>query len=752
MLAGLIRLFIEIGRPGVHLGIIGWKGLKKINSIGKRINIKIRSNLDWRWVGGVIMLLAAVMGLMVYRELVGQLPNLDKLYSPPNLSSKILDRNGKLLYTFYVAEKRSWTPLDKIPESLVKATLAIEDKNFYQHHGISLKGILTAIRYNLKKNEDDKPRGGSTITQQLVRNVFLNNEKSYKRKIKEIILAILAEDRLTKDEILERYFNQVPYGGEIYGVEEAAQKYFGKHVWEITLPEAAFLAGLPAAPSSYSPFGPNRDLAFARQRRVFEELVKSGYISQEQADEYKKLPMEIKEDKQEINAPHFVFFVKDYLAQLGFNQVEKQGLTIKTSLDWDIQKEAQFVVADEVNKVKSLRISNGAAVVLEVKSGEILAMVGSKDYDAEDIDGKYNVTTALRQPGSSIKPLNYAVAIETGKALASSVFYDNPICFQVENQKPYCPTNYGNHYYGVQTLRNSLGNSLNIPAVKTLKLNGLETFVASASAMGISTFKDPSQYGLSLTLGGGEVMMTDMAVAFGVFANAGVRQDLVSILRVENGKGEVLDEYKYIPGERVLSRETSFIIHNILSDDGARSMVFGRGSLLNIKGHPEVAVKTGTTNDLRDNWTIGFTPDYVLVVWVGNNDNSKMSGVVSGTTGAAPIWNKVMAELLKDKQVKKPPMPGNIIGMNVCNLTGGVQPEGGDCEKHYEYYKKEFLPQKNDIYRANVLIDKDSGKIVKETDNKPNTEWQEHSIVNDISGDQYCLDCPVISPTPTPNP
>jgi len=327
------------------------------------------------------------------------------------------------------------------------------------------------------------------------------------------------------------------------------------------------------------------------------------------------------------------------------------------------------------------------------------------------------------------------------------LFYDEQTCFNVENQKPYCPTNYGYHYYGLQNLRQSLANSLNIPAVKMLKINGLKSFVASASAMGISTFKNADNYGLSLTLGGGEVYMTDMNVAFGALSNMGVKQELTPILKVVDKNDKVLEKYKYVPGERVLSAETSFIISQILSDDGARSMVFGAGSMLNIKKHPEVAIKTGTTNDLRDNWTIGYTPDYVATTWVGNNDNSRMTGVVSGTSGATPIWNKVMTKLLENKQVRNFSKPEGAVGMTVCNLTGQLIPEGG-CDSHYEYFKKEFVPTLHLPLRNNILVDKTTGKIVKKGEDNPNAEWQEHASVIDASGQWVCLDCPQIIPSP----
>jgi len=435
-----------------------------------------------------------------------------------------------------------------------------------------------------------------------------------------------------------------------------------------------------------------------------------------------------------------VFYVKEILDESYDNKkLMEGGLKITTSLDLNIQKMVEDKVASEVASLKKYNVTNGAAMVTDPKTGQILAMVGSIDYFSNEIDGKYNVTTALRQPGSSIKPFNYAVGLELGNITAASIENDIPTCFGVENQKAYCPTNYGNHYYGLQTIRNALANSLNIGAVKVLKLNGLETFVASASAMGLTSLDNPSNYGLSLTLGGGEVLMNDMMTAYGVLADMGIKQEKTPILKIVDKDGKTLEENKDNPGKRILSVETSYLIQQILSDDGARSMVFGKGSFLNIKNHPEVAVKTGTTNDLRDNWTFGYTGDYVVGTWVGNNNNSKMSGVVSGTTGAAPMWSKIMTEILKDKVAKTPVKPVDIVGMNVCNLSGMAVPEEG-CASHFEYFKKEFLPQKT-VSKQNVLINKDTGLIVKEGEDIPNAEWQEHTIVKDIVGTVMCLDC-----------
>ena len=706
----------------------GTKRKKKIGIVG---SIKRRRRAIYLGV------LVFILGVVMYA--LKDMPS-PKLLSGDTFpeSSQLLDRNGKLIYEIYADKRRTAVTLASIPDNLKKATLAIEDANFYRHGGFDLRGIIRGLWRTVINR---RLQGGSTLTQQLVKNALLTPERTWSRKIKEAILTVATEILYSKDQILEMYFNQTPYGGTMWGVEAAANGIFNKDVRDLDLAEAALIAGLPASPTSYSPFA-HPDAAKNRQEMVLKRMKELGEITQEQLEAAANETLQYYVNMNSIQAPHFVFYVKELLTEkYGAKMVNEGGLKITTTLDLAIQNYAQEVIATEMAKLKKMHVTNGALLVTEPKSGQILAMIGSKDYFANDIEGKFNVTTALRQPGSSIKPLNYAIGIETGKATAASMFNDQPTCFKVEGQKQYCPTNYGYAYHGIQTLRNSLGNSLNIPAVKMLRLNGVETFVASASAMGISTFKNSSDYGLSLTLGGGEVMMTDMNVAFGVFADMGTKQKLTPILSVFDRHGKVIDEYKYEPGERVLSRETSFIISNILSDDGARSMVFGSGSMLNIKGHPEVSVKTGTTNDLRDNWTIGYTPDFVTTVWVGNNDNTRMSGVVSGTTGAAPIWNKVMTYILKNQMVKKPTMPASVVGINVCNLTGQLIPDGG-CDSHYEYFKKEFAPTEKISLSNNVLINKDTNLIVNDGETAPNSEWQVHQTVKDISGAWVCLDCP----------
>lgn len=702
---------------------------------------KIKKKISAKWIKIIVISgCVLIIGSGIY--ILKDIPNPKKLATNdyPE-SSQIFDRKGKILYEFYSDKRRISVPLSEVSNNLKNATLAIEDANFYKHAGFDFKGILRGFYRTIVQK---RLQGGSTLTQQLVKNALLTPERTISRKFKEAILTVATELLYDKNQILEMYFNQTPYGGMLWGAQTAALGIFNKNVKDLDLAEAALIAGLPGSPTKYSPFT-HPDAAKKRQELVLSRMLELKMINKEEYESAKNEELKYYINKYGIAAPHFVFYVKEKLVEkYGLKAVNEGGLRITTTLDLDLQNFAEIEVASEVAKLKKYNVTNGATMIVEPKTGQILTMVGSKDYFATDIDGEYNVATALRQPGSSIKPINYAVALETGKVTAASVIVDGATCFNVKNQKPYCPSNYGNHFFGLQTVRNSLANSLNIPAVKVLKINGLENFVASASAMGISTFKNPDNYGLSLTLGGGEVMMTDMTVAFGVFANGGIKKELNPILKVVNKKGEVLEEYKYVPGDRILSRETSFLIQQILSDDGARSMVFGRGSMLNIKGHPEVAVKTGTTNDLRDNWTIGYTPDFVVVTWVGNNDNSKMSGVVSGTTGASPIWNKLMTHILKYQVIKKPTVPANIVGMNVCNLTGSRVPAEG-CESHYEYFKKEFLPPVAVPLKNNVLIDKDTGLIVKEGEVKTNVEWQEHTIIKDVSGATICLDCPLVN-------
>lgn len=659
-------------------------------------------------------------------------------------TTKIYDRNGELLFNVYTDENRTLVPLSDMPDQLKKATIAIEDKDFYKHKGFDVWGIARATR---KTVFEGNVQGGSTITQQLVKSVFLSPERTINRKVKELYMAFRVEMAFSKDQILEMYLNQVPYGGTAWGVSAAAEQYFGKPLKDLTLAESALLAGLPAAPTYYSPFGQNRDRSVARQKLVLQRMVEERYISREEAEKAASEELNFRADVTDIKAPHFVMYVREYLAEKYGEAVAAQGgLKVTTTLDLKLQDEAQKAVFDNVAKLKALRVGNGAALVTKPKTGEILAMVGSKDFfDNETTDGNVNITTAQRQPGSSIKPINYATAFAKRLITPATIIIDAPTTFSGGPQ-PYRPVNYDGKFRGPVTVRFALGNSLNIPAVKVLAINGVHDMIAMAREMGITTFEDESRYGLSLTLGGGEVKMTEMATAFGVFANEGVRQDLTPILKIEDSKGRVIEEFKPKAGKRVISREVAFLISHILSDNGARTAAFGSRSELVITGKT-VAVKTGTTDDKRDNWTLGYTPNYLVATWVGNNDNTPMHpSLASGVTGAAPIWNDIMTIVLKDKINEQFSVPTGVVAREVCSTTGGAK--NSSCSNRVEYFIAGTEPKQDSFAKGKFWFDKKTGRVVPA--GTPDAEEREEVVVTDpYSKQQFCASC---APPPEPSP
>ncbi|PIR62598.1 MAG: penicillin-binding protein [Candidatus Pacebacteria bacterium CG10_big_fil_rev_8_21_14_0_10_42_12] len=590
----------------------------------------------------------------------------------PSLTTRILDRNGAILYRIYKDENRTYVPLSEIPKQVIDATIAIEDQNFYYHPGFSLRGIIRAMIAN--KN-GEVVQGGSTLTQQLVKNRLLTSERTLQRKVRELVLAVMVETEFTKDEILEMYLNQVAYGGSAYGIEEASQRYFGKSVRDISLSEASLLAGLPAAPSIYSPFGSNPELAKQRQAEVLRRMVEDGTTDAENAKEAYQTPLTFRDNTIDITAPHFVMYVKALLAdQFSEEVIQSSGLEVVTSLDAELQNGVQNVVTTEIESLARLRVSNGAALITNPKTGEILAMVGSKDYFDFAHDGQVNVTIRNRQPGSSIKPLTYSLALASGLTPAS-IIQDSPITYDIAGSKPYSPKNYDGKYHGAVTLREALASSYNIPAVKLLAQVGVSNLLDYAEKLGITTWEDRRRFGLSLTLGGGEVKMTEMAQVYGVFANAGKLTKLNPILKISDSSGKVLYENtcalygKGCPSDQVIDPRVAYLVTDILKDNEARTPAFGPISTLQIPNQ-EVAVKTGTTNNLRDNWTIGYTSDRVVAVWVGNNDNTSMSYVASGITGASPIWNKIIRSQLSEETPHVFPIPWGITKVQVCKKTG----------------------------------------------------------------------------------
>ena len=694
--------------------------------------------------------------IAIYFFILKDLPLPTKLSSSnAPQSTQIFDRNQKLLYTIYASKNQTFLPLSTIPEDVQHAAIAIEDKDFYKHGAIDLRGISRALVAIVLRQE---LQGGSTLTQQLVKNSLLTPERTIPRKIKEIILSFATEALYSKDKILEMYLNQIPYGGTAYGIEAASQTYFGKPAKDLDLAESALLAGLPESPTTNSPFGAHPELAKKRQELILNKMFEQKYISEEKKNEAIKKSIKFKKVDNNILAPHFVLYIKDLLIKkYTEKKVEEGGLKVTTSLDLKIQEKAQEVVEENIDKLGRYNVSNGSALVTNPSTGEILAMVGSKDYFDTEIDGNVNITLALRQPGSSIKPINYATGLIEGYN-AASPFIDDKICYPTTQRKEYCPVNYDGKWNGIVQMRYALGNSINIPAVKMLKLNTVETMIATASAMGITTFDEPEKYGLSLTLGGGEVTMLEMAEAYGVFANGGYRINIHPILKVTDSKGEIIEEYKApsspIFGKRVLPEGVAFIISDILSDNNARLSAFGGNSKLRIPNQA-VSVKTGTTNDYRDNWTIGYTPDFVVTAWVGNNDNSPMNNLASGVTGAAPIWNEIMSSLLEDLPSHPISRPSDVAQIRICSVSGLLPPPDGSpnrCETRFEYFIKGTQPKKTDPGLQKAFIDKETNDLALpgKTDN---IEEREVMLVTDVTGQNYCVNCPHPSePSPSPTP
>lgn len=722
---------------------------KKLSFLLKKLNKKLITII-------VFLFFLIFIYWYIFKDLPN--PNLLKNYQIIPVSTQIFDRNGKLLYEIYREQNRTPVKLESLPSYVKQATIAIEDKDFYKHKGISFFGGITrAIKDSILTG---KLQGGSTITQQLVKSALLTPKRTIRRKIKEVILALWTERIFTKDEILEMYLNQVPYGGSAYGIEEASKIYFGKSAKDLTLEEAAFLAGLPQAPSIYSPYV-DPDRALKRRNLVLRKMKEEGYIDEKTMKKAQKTKLNVLPPKTTIKAPHFVFYVRSLLEkEYGTQTVEEGGLRVYTTLDLDLQEKAEKILKEELEKIAYLNVTNGGILITRPSTGEILVMVGSKDYFATP-SGAFNVTLALRQPGSAIKPLNYAIGIERKLVTAATVFLDVPTCFNLAGQPQiYCPQNYDGKFHGPVQLRFALGNSYNVPAVKMLALNGLENFIASTSAFLMTTFKDPKRYGLSLTLGGGETTMFEMNQAFSAFANQGIPRKLIAFLKIVNKNNEVLYEYKdpnfvkdikkplaypnflAISGKRAISPETAFLISHILLDNNARSAAFGTNSYLVIP-NKAVSVKTGTTDDKRDNWTIGYTPNFVVSVWVGNNDNSPMHPyLTSGITGAAPIWNRVMQEVLKNQPDLWPKKPEGIVGKQVCWDTGMLMQKKEDgsesCQSRFEYFIKGT---------ENISLIKISREMIPvspvtnclASSNEQNVEMKEKTIIRDPFS-VFCLD------------
>ncbi|MDP6387901.1 MAG: PBP1A family penicillin-binding protein [Candidatus Pacebacteria bacterium] len=661
-------------------------------------------------------------------------------------STKIYDRTGEvLLYDVHENVQRTVIPLSDVSRHIKNATVAIEDAEFYDHKGIKLQAILRAILVNLGALEFSQ--GGSTITQQVVKNSILTSEKKISRKLKEWILSLRLEQELSKEEILELYLNESPYGGNIYGIEEASEMFFNKSASYLTLSESAYLAALPQAPTFYSPYGNNKNRLEERKSLVLDRMFQNGFITQE---EYLLASQETTKFKPQrdigINAPHFVFFIREYLEnKYGKRAVEEKGFKVITTLDFDLQKKAEetiFKFAHE-NEEK-FNAENAGLVAIDPKTGQILVMVGSRDYFDEEIDGNFNVVIdPNRQPGSAFKPFVYATAFNKGYT-PETVVFDLKTQFQTtcepddltSEEDCYSPVNYDEVFRGPVTLRNALSQSINVPSVKVLYLAGLRDSLRTAKDMGIKGLSDINRYGLTLVLGGGEVSLLNMVSAYGVFGNKGVRNKPVGILKIEDGSGNVIEEFSQ-KNERVLPENTALLISDILNDENARAPAFGRHSYLYFDGR-DVAVKTGTTNDYRDAWIIGYTPNISVGTWAGNNDNSPMEKKIAGFI-VAPMWNAFMREVLlatDDEKFKKPDEIDELKLKPVLKSVwqGGIEYsiDGISGKLASEFTPEETKEEKvlTNIHSILYWVDKENpnGKIPDKPENNPQFRFWEYSV------------------------
>lgn len=692
-----------------------------------------RKPFSWKRVGIWAAATVGVFFLMVtsvFAYYVRELPNPHKIETRAVAqSTKILDRNRKELFNIHGEENRTLVNGDQISEYSKKATIAIEDANFYDHHGFSVRGVARAVWCRVRRN--CVAGGGSTITQQYIKNALLKDpSQTLDRKLKELILSIEIEQIYSKDEILTGYLNEIPYGGNAYGIEAAAQTYFNKHAKDLTLSEAATLAAIPQAPTYYSPYGNHLDRLFVRKNYILDRMVKVGSITKAQAEEAKTATPNLESPvfaQPNLKAPHFVFYVREKLIDLidsdpqtAEQKLDRGGYTVTTSLDLETQEMAQAIVADMgPNLIKKYHASNAALVAVDPKSGEVIAMVGSISY-TDSKSGNTNFANALLQPGSSFKPFVYASTFGPEiKRHPGSITYDLQTDFG-----NYTPHNYDFKFRGPITNRNALAQSLNIPAVKNLYIAGIGNSIDTAKKLGITTLtKNPNDYGLSLVLGSGEVRPVEMASAYGTFANGGMHQELRPIMKIEQN-GKVIKDFTKNTATKAIEPEVAWQVSSILSDNGARTPVFGSRNSLTLPDRP-VAAKTGTTNNNRDAWTVGYTPQISVAVWVGNNEAKQtMTSGADGSYVAAPIWNRFMREYLKGKPVEEFKRPESMKEVAIDMLSGKLPGDQSPPDQRVtEWMAPWQIPTEPDDVHVKVKIDKSTGKLA--TDLTPADQIEE---------------------------
>ena len=684
-----------------------------------------RPNGSWRklrifLLPGLVLLTGCILSIFWGLPSVNSLP--DHYLTP---SVRITDRNERLLYEILpkVGGRNTVLSIENIPQCLKDATIAVEDKNFYTHPGVDLTGILRALWINLRGGETIA--GGSTITQQAARNVLMSEEermdRTLRRKLREAVAAWQMTQTLSKEEILALYLNQINYGGMAYGVEAAAQTYFGKPARALLLPECALIAGLPQAPGVYNPFT-NPELAKERQAVVLGLMEKQGYLTHAERLEAESTPLSFNPAPYPIEAPHFIWLIKDQLDNLMLTGAlnSRQSLVVRTTLDLDYQHLAESTLKRRIEEfqkeagVLSHNVNNAALVVIDPHTGEILALVGSADYFDESIQGALDMAVSPRQTGSAFKPFIYALALDPtrpGAWTAATPIFDISTTFLTQDGTPYTPVNYDSREHGPVSVREALGSSLNIPAVKTLQEVGIENTIDLARRLGITSLNDPRQYDLSLALGGGQVSLLELSTAYAALANNGYFTGNYSILDIRDADGNLLYTQEKDTPVQVFDPRVAWLISGILSDDTARAKGFSRDSTLKLDR--TAAVKTGTTTNFHDNWTIGYTPDLLVGVWVGNSGYEAMHNV-TGLTAAAPIWHEVLRGLLQGQPDRAFERPDGLTRVEVCHLSG-LLPTSACPHTRTEWFIAGTEPTQTDAFHQQVWIDMLTNSLANDT-------------------------------------
>ncbi len=667
-------------------------------------------------------------------------------------STKIFARDNSLLYEIHGEYKRTLVTLDQISPDLKNATVAVEDKDFYKHGGISFTGILRAVMVDILTGK--KSQGGSTITQQFVKKSILTDDKSWDRKIREIILAVSIDSRFDKDQILKLYLNEIPYGRNAYGIEAASLSYFNKNAKDLSLAESAYLAAMPQAPTFYNPFGPNRDRLDNRKNTILALMQQQGYITADQKKQAENEKVEFNKITTGIKAPHFVLWVQDYLAnKFGEKTLEEGGLKVYTTLDPRLQDIAEAAVKNGVEKSsKKYNANNAALVAIDPKTGQILAMVGSKDYFGESepagctpgknctFEPNVNVALSQRQPGSSFKPYVYATAFKKDfKYAPASMLMDVVTNFGTYNGKDYVPGNYNGQSYGPVSMRKAMAGSLNVPAVKTLALVGVENAVQTARDLGITS--PLANCGLSLVLGGCEVRLVDHVAAMSVIANEGVKNEKTPILKIVDKNGTTIEEFKSSP-QNVLDPQVAYEIINIMTDNDARSFVFGPNSPL-ILPDRVVAAKTGTTQNWHDGWTMGFTPSLAAGVWAGNNDGTLLKKGADGVVVAAPIWHDFMVQALKDTPAEEFVVPSGIQKITVDDVSGKL-PTDATPSTRTEVFADFAVPTEYDNVHLKIAADSLTGLPADNTTPQDRIVYKVFSVLHSERRDYPAWENPVV--------